>query len=348
MKIDHIINQYKLSQPQQQLFLQTTAVGLVVVTNRGMTCWAFNQWSEPLWTLQPTQANTSVYAFYPFYTASGTKIAFVTGAGQLYLINSQGLLHYQQTVIHQAIWHITGGWLGQRPVLFASCTDHTIRVFDLEGQSLGQFVTPGPILSLAVASVRGRIKLAGGMQGRSHVYLWDWQTMVERQNATPEMVLSGGTMPAFAVLFDPRPQYSGLWQSCGDGNVYFYDLSAQARPHSLSPTFTLPGHSPVYPLLLTTLDHITCLLMGTESGEIVACDVDQGGPHARQGWIVARLRRRVKCLTLARVGGQDYLVAGGLGGQVHLWQMGEGHAAAAVTVLDTHAEEVRGVAMILL
>ena len=342
--LDDIIQQYQLT-PFDQRSGALDTIKLVIATGQAIHGFHYAaNLARPSFTVHapPSQA---ISALTKIATVTGNLIAFATSAGQLHLLNDQGMCLEQRQISTSPLWSITSAQVGQQLLLFATAADSTIRVCDSCGALLGTIETPGPVLSLAIKLMEGKTILLGGLRNKNHVCVWDLQAVIQRQDAAPIAILQGGRQPAFATTFIERIDSLWLAHGCWDNRLYFYHWPPGNGRKIISPFLQLKAPHPIYSIQSVAFDNDLYLLASTANGDVLAWDIMNG--KNSDMITVARLGTRVKQMKAVKLGNQWYLLAGDGNGRLTIAHLTDNlYLSEIVNTLTTNNGDIRGIEII--
>ena len=341
--MDDIIQQYHLTSfPEKSRSLDTTR--LVIATGQAIYGFHHANLARPTFTVYAPPSQT-ISALTRTATATGYLLAFTTSAGQLHLLDDQGMCLEQQQISAAPLWSITSAQVDQRPLLFATAADSTIRVCDTRGQLLGTIETPGPVLSLAIKQIEGQTILLGGLQNKNHVCVWNLQAIIQHQDAAPIAILPGGRQPAFAATFIQRDDSLWLAHGSWDSQLYLYHWPPANGRKTIPPFLQLQATHPIYSIQSITLNNTLYLLASTANGDLLAWNITDG--KNSDMITLARLETRVKHIKAVKLGDQWYLFAGNGNGRLAIARLTNNlRTSAILATLTTNHTDIQGIEII--
>lgn len=347
--MNEMVTQYNLSDWERPCH-KPEGLRLVIASARAVSFFDYRQLDSSLFNLEvdTSGGDHTIYSMTTLPLSPRPQVALATSRGKLFIVDDDGVVVKEQFVSKQALWYVTHARIEERTYLFACCADGTVRVLNMLGELLSTIEMPGQPLSLSVKEVDGRVKMVAGMQCRRRVYLWDLADVIEKQDATPQAILCGGTKPAFSTRFVELGNEPWIVHGSWDNNVYLYRQCFKDSGAVISPARFLSGVSPIYPLEPVNVDGCPFLLAGTESGDILAWRLTpeslQNGQ--RPDYTVARLGSRVKCMTTAQIAGRVVLFAGCNNGRLYIFQLDDSAHLQPVSIIDAGKDEVRGIGLL--
>ncbi|OQY42093.1 MAG: hypothetical protein B6242_16555 [Anaerolineaceae bacterium 4572_78] len=308
--MDDIVQQYNLNVRKRQL---------VVATAKSVQFFSYPQLDKSIFNLQIADNNdkNAIYALTVIPGMTEKRIAFTTRHGKLYVVDSQGNLIRQTKVSDESLLHVTYAQIEGHTYILACCTDRTIRVFTPSGRQLATIETPDKVLSIDIYKYDGRVKMGGGMQNHSAVCLWDVHDIITKQDATPQAILSGGEKPAFSTKFITIMGETWFVHGCWDSRLYFYRQPFKNTDKILSParylrknySCYLRGRDQIYHIHEVMISGVPYILAGTEKGYILAWRLVPLRNNNPPSHVIDRLNTRVRCMTIAKIDGQQILFA---------------------------------------
>lgn len=347
--MNEMTSKYKLSD-LGKVFHNPERLRLVVASANAVNFFDYRQLDSSLFNLEVdgNRDNHTIYSMTTLPSSPRARVALTSSRGKLFIVDDDGVVVREQTVSDQSLWHVTQACIKGRTYLFACCADSTIRVLNTLGEPLGAIEVPGQPLSLDIEEVNGRVKMAAGIQCRRQVYLWDLVDTIEKQDATPQTSLCGGTKPAFSTRFVEIGGEPWIVHGSWDNNVYFYRQCFHDSGKIMSSALFLSGTSPIYPIEQVTIHGYPYLLAGTENGDILAWRLALEGFRngSRPDYTVARLRSRVKCMTTAKIAGQTVLFAGCNDGRLYVFHLDDFVHPHPTAIIEIGKGEVRGIGLL--
>lgn len=268
---------------QSQWFPDASSLRLVGTSARHAWATAYDKdnrqahWSAQFSRWCPDEELTASVAV---ATRSGARLFCGSTTGIVRTFDTSGMAGPDARFEGGAIRFLTSAVVRGEPLIVAAFANRVIQVFDETLTRRAAFETPGSMLSLDVAVSDRGVEIVGGSQHDPNVYLWSLERVIQSHDATPRLILGGGSKPAYAARF-----IAGLgrrWVAHGswDGRVYLYHLEL-ATSRSLSPVYTLEADAPVY--AITTFVHhgVPYVLASGEDGSLTGWGLDPSDGSCR-------------------------------------------------------------------
>ncbi len=338
--LNQLAARYRLSEPARGRFRFARDVQVVAAAGNALSFYALDEPTTR--TARIRLPVGEIQSLHVAHTQGGSLVACVSDDGRFCLWRPERE-PIVTAVAGTKLGHITS-CIWQRRFYFLVCAaDQTIHLLDYRGQPVCRFDTPGRVLSLAVWPADGQTLLAGGVQDRPEVYVWDLPRILQRRDAAPIACLDGGQKPAYAALFAEIQGETWLLHGSWDGLVYGYRWPLVMRKQGCQPTPLFQATAPVYGLETVKMDGRAYLLVGIETEEVMVWTLDTIRERQPPLNVIPCGRGRVRWVKTAEIAGHPYLIAGTKEGKLFIWQGPSIEMLTPVTTLRVERDEVTGI-----